>query len=106
MQQQILKAYTITGSEALTYFQVAEILTEVLGRKITYTNPTMKEFVRQMSSEGYALDMINVMKIICFIAKIGFAAGLTSELKTLLGKDPIIFKQFAIDNQEVWKKEN
>lgn len=32
-------AHTITGPEALNYFEVAEILSRVTGRKITYTKP-------------------------------------------------------------------
>ena len=33
-------AYSITGSEALNYYQVAEMLTQVLGRPITYRKPS------------------------------------------------------------------
>lgn len=32
------KAYDLTGPEGLDYYQVADLFTQVLGRKITYTN--------------------------------------------------------------------
>lgn len=33
------KAYTLTGSEAITYYEVASMMSDVLKRKITYQIP-------------------------------------------------------------------
>ncbi|WP_229366021.1 SDR family oxidoreductase [Fibrisoma montanum] len=41
------KGYELTGSEALTYGEVAELLTKVLGRAITYRNPSVPRFIWQ-----------------------------------------------------------
>lgn len=38
------KAYDLTGGEALDYFQVADMFSAVLGRKITYKNPSPVAF--------------------------------------------------------------
>ncbi len=45
--QHLNAAYELTGSEALTYTEVAAILTNVLGRTITYRNPSVLRFVWQ-----------------------------------------------------------
>lgn len=98
------KAYTLTGTEALTYYQIAEILSKVLERKIEYTNPSGKEFVEEMKREGFQEDMINVMKVIYFIAKLGLAGGLSDELEKLIGQTPVSFEQFAQDYKDCWEK--
>jgi len=40
-------SYELTGSEALDYFEVAELFTTVLGRKINYANPGALRFFWQ-----------------------------------------------------------
>jgi len=45
------KAYTITGSEAITYFEVADTMTRVFGRKITYLNPSLFKFRKDIMLE-------------------------------------------------------
>lgn len=39
-------AHTITGADALTYYEVAEILSRVTGRKITYAKPGYMKYRR------------------------------------------------------------
>lgn len=47
------KAYELTGSEALDYYQVADLFTQVLGRKIAYKNPAaLAFFLRQARSSS------------------------------------------------------
>jgi uncharacterized protein YbjT (DUF2867 family) len=38
------RAYELTGAEALDYFQVAGILSRVLGRRVVYPNPSPLAF--------------------------------------------------------------
>jgi len=49
------KAYDLTGPEALDYYQVAEILTGVLGRRITYRDPLLPAFVLRTVRGGTPL---------------------------------------------------
>jgi uncharacterized protein YbjT (DUF2867 family) len=95
-------AYTLTGTEALTYYEVAEIISKELGRTITYTRPSGSKFAEVMKSEGYQDDMIKVMKVIYMVAKLRLAAGLSNELETLLGRKPITFSQYAKDYRNSW----
>lgn len=39
------KAYEITGPEAIDYYKAAEILSQELGRKITYTEVSPENFI-------------------------------------------------------------
>jgi uncharacterized protein YbjT (DUF2867 family) len=47
------KAYTITGPEALSYFQVAEILTSVTGKKISYINVSEEDTRVGLKARGW-----------------------------------------------------
>jgi uncharacterized protein YbjT (DUF2867 family) len=46
------KKYGITGNKALSYSQVAEILSNALGRRITYVNITEEDARKAMKKMG------------------------------------------------------
>ena len=50
------KAYTLSGERFLSYYQVARILEEVLGYAVTYTEPTVAEYVGRLESSGATAD--------------------------------------------------
>ncbi|ADB37130.1 SDR family oxidoreductase [Spirosoma linguale] len=99
----INQGYELTGSEALTYTEIAQILTDVLGRKITYRNPSILRFIWQKwQKEKLPLGFILIMTALYTVSKLGKAAGLTSETERLLKRQPIPFRQFARDFRNVW----
>lgn len=98
------KAYDLTGSEALSYYTVAEILSQVLGRPIVYNNPPTKEFETRMIRRGLDADYISVMSKIYLVNKIRLAGKVTSTVQNILGRPPITFTKFANDNKEIFSK--
>ncbi|MGJ7921661.1 SDR family oxidoreductase [Neobacillus sp. LXY-4] len=98
------KAYTLTGSEAITYYEAAEIMTDVLGRKITYTNPGVLEFRRTIINRGTPKDFANVMTMLYIMTKLGTAKSVTDTTETLLKRKPFTFKQYVEDHKEFFKK--
>jgi len=96
------KVYTLTGSEALDYQQVAAILTESLGRTIRYTRPSVFGFVAQQLTHGRSLGIIVVMAGLYTITRFGNASEVTHDVQTLLGCPPILFKQFVNDYRASW----
>jgi uncharacterized protein YbjT (DUF2867 family) len=46
------KTYLITGPEALSYHQMAEILSNATGKKISYVNVSEEEFRGAMKEMG------------------------------------------------------
>lgn len=99
------QAYTITGREALTYGDIARILTDVTGREIRYTSPSGGDFAHHMAEQGFASDMITVMRGIYLVAKLGMAGGMTETLPELLGRPARTFEQFARENAAVFSAE-
>ncbi len=94
------KAYDLTGAEALDYYEVATILSQVLRRKINYTNPSSKVFGQRMLSEGIPKAFVTVMKGIYLVAKLHLAGKITGDFETITGRKPITFLQFAKDNTD------
>lgn len=98
------QAYELTGSEALTYTEVARILTEVLGRPIRYANPSIPEFIwRKRYKEHTPLGFTLIMTALYTVARLGKADGLTDEVQRLLGRKPRTFREFAEAHKSVWQ---
>lgn len=92
-------AHTITGPEALDYYQVAEILSSVTGRKIRYANPGFlryrRYYIKQRKlDKGY----VNVTVALYFMTRTGTAKEVTDTFYALTGKLPRTFREFAKDN--------
>jgi uncharacterized protein YbjT (DUF2867 family) len=96
------KAYTLTGSEALDYYEIGAVLSEVLGRKIEYKNPLTLKFRNTLIERGTEKSFANVMMMLYLMTKLGTAKLVTSETEKLLKRKPISFKQFAEDNKNCW----
>jgi uncharacterized protein YbjT (DUF2867 family) len=96
------KGYELTGSEALTYFQICDVLSKVLGRTITYKPSSIKAFKAHLLANGFEQEFADVMTSIYLVSRFGLASRVTNETATLLGRPPIGFEQFARDFKSVW----
>lgn len=96
------KAYALTGEQALNYYEVAEIFTNVLGRQIVYANPSILKFALKMYGRGLDTMFIVVMIGIYTTARLGLAARVTSDVRHLLQKAPISIEEFVQDYQDFW----
>ncbi|CEG25330.1 SDR family oxidoreductase [Bacillus sp. B-jedd] len=94
-------AHTITGAESLDYYQVADILSHVLNRKITYTKPGFLRYRRHLI-KNRRLDkgFVNVTVALYFMTRMGTAKQITDDFFRLTGKSPRSFKDFAIANKD------
>ncbi len=93
----------LTSAEALTYAEVAAIMTQVLGVQITYSNPSNLAFGAHLRHQGMGLAQILVMEALYTAAKLGLAGRLTGEVQRILGRLPISFEQFVRDYAAVWR---
>ena len=97
------KTWTITGPRALTYVQVADILTAELGRRIRYTQPGLLRYAyHARDSLRLPWGMVAVTAAIYTTARLGRAGGLSNDVQAVLGRDPIDFAEFAHREHHVW----
>jgi len=96
-------ALTLTGSEALTYDEVAGILSRELGRPIRYARPGILRYaVHARRQLGMPLGLVLVTAAIYTTARLGLANSLTTELTSITGAQPRTFEQFAHRERAVW----
>lgn len=97
--------YTITGPEALDYYEIADILTEVTGRKIEYTKPGFLKYrSHYIKKRGLDKKYVNITMALYLMTRLGTAKKVTNDFKKLTGKKPRTFKEFAVDNLESFEK--
>jgi len=96
------KAYDLTGPEALDYWQAGEILSEVLGRKITYQNPNPMAFLLNTTRRGTPFMFALVMTGLYTATRFGQAEVVTHEVERLTGRKPITFRQYVHDYKDSW----
>lgn len=97
------KAYTITGPEALSYYQAAEILSNETGKKISYVN--VSEEVLRLGMKDMGVDdwSINTFAELFGLYRKGYGSQLSSAVEEVTGKKPISFSQFAKDYAQAFK---
>ena len=96
-------SHTITGPEALDYYQVADILTKVTGKKISYKKPGFLKYRRHyIHKRGLDKKFVNVTVALYFMTRMGTAEAVTHAFKKITGKAPRSFEEFAKDNKEAF----
>lgn len=96
------QAYALTGSEALDYSAVAKLFSAILGRTITYRNPSLLRFVWRQRSRGVPWTFIAVMAGIYTTVRLGWAGRISPETGSLLGRTPITLRQYIEDYSACW----
>lgn len=96
------KSYTLTGPDAIDYYQVAKVMSIVLGRKITYSNPSLLEFRKEMIKRGVKKEFATVMTVLYLTTKLGMANHVTDTAEKILGRKPRTIEEFVQDYKEVW----
>jgi uncharacterized protein YbjT (DUF2867 family) len=97
------KLYVFSGPELLDFYQVADVFSEVMGRKISYANPSMPAYWWRMWRRGLTWDVIGFMTIVYFLTRSGKNAQVTDTLPQMLGREPIHLRQFVQDYLPRWE---
>ena len=97
------KAYNITGGEALSFEQAAEILSEKVGKKINYVNISNEDVRKGMKDMGADEWAINSMIEWFGIIKAGYPSAISPTVEQITGNKPISFSQSANDYADVFK---
>ena len=82
------RGYELTGPEALTFEEVARIMTRVLGRAIRYRSPSAPRFVAVEVRRGRPLPMALVMAALYTAQRLGRAAPVRPDFERLTGRPP------------------
>jgi uncharacterized protein YbjT (DUF2867 family) len=91
------RSYALTGGEALTNWQVAEKISQVAGRKISYLDLPPAEFKKAILSAGMPEWSADALLDLQRLYHEGKASLVTNDVERLTKRKPITFDQFARD---------
>ncbi|MBC7911568.1 MAG: SDR family oxidoreductase [Pyrinomonadaceae bacterium] len=94
------QTYEITGSEAITFEEVAEHLSAALGKKVRYARTTFDESRQHMLEYGMEEWLAAAVTQTYHLMSEGGSQHVTDNVSQLTGNDPITFAQFARDHVE------
>ena len=97
------EAHDLTGSEALDYHQVAEVMSYGLGRQIRYTAPSYARYARRMRQEGHPWGFVAITSALFTVVRLGLADRVTDDVKKLLGRPPRSLQSFVEDHADIWR---
>ncbi|MGZ8804934.1 MAG: SDR family oxidoreductase [Microbacterium sp.] len=96
------KAYTLSGEQSLTYREVAAVMSEVLGRRISYDRPSEDLYLAQLADQGAPEDYIAVQKMIHRVVRLNVSAFPNRSIRALTGRPATTLRQFVTDHARVW----
>jgi len=86
------KRYDLTGPELLSYYEVADLLTEVTGKKIVYPEPSEDDFRQALQAAGVPDFVVSYMLNVYRLISEGHVGYLTDDVEKLTGKKPTSLK--------------
>lgn len=99
------RGYTLTGPQAVTFFEVARLLTQTLGRPIRYRPASARAYVGHLRSEGLPAGKIVVQTLLHLGLRRGDAEAVDPTVRTLLGREPRSLETYISDHREVWARD-
>lgn len=91
------------SAEALDWHEMAAILTAELGVAITYRRPSVPRYlVHARRDLGMGTAEALVTAAIHASARLGHSAGLTDDVRTVTGRDPVTLREFVARERATW----
>lgn len=97
------KAYELTGPEALSNYEVAALMSEVLGREIEFVDVPEPAAKKEMTDNGTPDWMANALLELYSLYKAGYANKTTDEVADVTGHQPHSLGQFIQDHRDCFE---
>ncbi|HEY2296698.1 MAG TPA: hypothetical protein VGH43_03130 [Jatrophihabitans sp.] len=92
------KTYDLSGPDAYTFPEIAELLTTILGHEVTFVAASPDERRSAMARNGIAPCFAELLLSLETRAEAGQIGTVTTTLNDLLGREPRTVEQFLIEN--------
>ena len=87
--------YELTGPRALTFEEVADIISQEIGRDVRFVSITLEEFTAGLRQEGLPEDFVELLVYLFTSVLDGRNTGITDGVRRALGREPLDFKDYA-----------
>ncbi|WBL25384.1 SDR family oxidoreductase [Zunongwangia sp. HGR-M22] len=91
------KIYEFNGNEKVSYEEISEMLTEILGEKIAYVSPSVEEFESQMKEAGLPNEIVGMLSMFSQGVANGEFDFDTTDLEHILGRKTKTMKEFLTE---------
>ena len=92
------QSFNLTGPEALSYGQAAEIISNIVGRKISYIDIPENEARVNMEKLGMKKWLVDAIIELHNITRSGKTSRTTDTVEGITGRKPHRFEEFVMDN--------
>jgi uncharacterized protein YbjT (DUF2867 family) len=100
-----VRIWTLTGPEACTFGEVAEVLSEVLERRIGYTPASVPGYVRHLRRDrGLPWSRILVQTVLHTALRFGLERRVDPTLERVLGRRPRTVADTVRDHRRLWER--
>lgn len=96
------EAYTLTGPEALTHEEVANLISSASERDVAFETCTDQEMLGWLTGAGWRPDVAGVVISMYQSVRAGVRADVTADVLSVLGRSADTFEQFVNDHEELW----
>jgi len=96
--------FVLTGEESMSYDQVAELIGQARGRKVSHTPVSTEEMAERLIKRGLPEMTARFLAFGYQTVAAGMADRTTDVVRTLTGRPPATFQAFAQANADVWKR--
>ncbi|KAK0733928.1 hypothetical protein B0T26DRAFT_670273 [Lasiosphaeria miniovina] len=95
--------YLVLGPELLSYSDIADILTKVLGRKIVHVDLSRRDLEKRHQSFGMPEESFKMMGALQTSIKFGSENRTNDAILTLTGAAPKMFAEYAESAKAIWE---
>jgi len=88
------REYYISNTEAVSFVDIADILSDIAGKKVLYTSPDTDTYRVTLAKAGVPPEVIGIFASFAEGIKQGEFLPEKSDLKQLLGRKPVSVKEF------------
>jgi uncharacterized protein YbjT (DUF2867 family) len=97
------KVYTLTGPAAISFYEVAKALSEVLGKEVRYVNISLEDAKRAMLNRGFPEWRVDVLTEYAKAHSEGYSDFTTEDFEQLTGHPATSYKRFASDFEPLFR---
>ena len=97
------KELNLTGPEALDHIQVVKIISDKIGKTITYNALTEETMLQGARDQGIPEAAVQYMAVLYAVVRAGYMAVVTDDVEKITGRKPTEFEEFVNNNAKCWE---
>jgi NAD(P)H dehydrogenase (quinone) len=98
------ETYPLYGSKELSQYEVADMLTQVLGNKITYVPLEIVAFKNMLKEMGFTPHFQQHMEYVCRDCLDGVFSGTNDLVEKLAGRKPLGMLDYIVKNEALFRE--